>query len=81
MANPASAEAVKIEPPYAIYRDTGVVLTAQGKTKDIASQFVDFLASPEGAAIFKKGGWYIEGVGALFQRIEKRKKGTDTLTL
>lgn len=57
VANPTLADVVKIEPQYAIYRDTGVVLTTQGKTKDTARQFVDFLASPAGAKIFKKWGW------------------------
>lgn len=57
VSNPDLADVVKIEPEYAIYRDTGVVLTTQGKTKDAAQQFVDFLSSPEGAKIFRKWGW------------------------
>ena len=57
VANPTLADVVKIEPEYAIYRDTGAVLTTQGKTKDAARQFLDFLSSPEGAKIFKKWGW------------------------
>ena len=57
VSNPSLADVVKIEPEYAIYRDTGVVLTTQGKTKDTARQFVDFLSSPEGAKIFRKWGW------------------------
>jgi accessory colonization factor AcfC len=47
VSNPSLADVVKIEPEYAIYRDTGVVLTTQGKTKDTARRFVDFLSSPE----------------------------------
>lgn len=57
VANPDLAEVVKIERDYAIYRDTNVVLTTQGKTKPAAQRFVDFLASPEGARIFRKWGW------------------------
>ncbi|OYW38202.1 MAG: ABC transporter substrate-binding protein [Hydrogenophilales bacterium 12-61-10] len=57
VANPTLADSVKIEPEYAIYRDTGVVLTTQGKTKASAQQFIDFLASPAGARIFAKWGW------------------------
>ncbi|MEO5703156.1 MAG: extracellular solute-binding protein [Gammaproteobacteria bacterium] len=57
VSNPSLADVVKIEPEYAIYRDTGVVLTTQGKTKDAARQFVDFLSSPSGAKIFRKWGW------------------------
>lgn len=56
-AHPDLAEVVKIEPDYAIYRDSNVVLTSQGKTRPAARQFVDFLASPEGARIFRKWGW------------------------
>lgn len=57
VSNPTLADAVTIEPEYAVYRDTGVVLTTQGKTKDMAQQFIDFLSSPEGAEIFRKWGW------------------------
>lgn len=57
VSNPKSADVIKIEPEYAIYRDTGVVLTTQGKTKDTARQFIEFLSSPNGARIFKKWGW------------------------
>ncbi len=57
VANPKLAEVIKIEPEYAIYRDTGVVLTTQGKTKKTSQQFIDFLSSPEGAKIFRKWGW------------------------
>lgn len=57
VANPGLADVVKIEPEYAIYRDTGVVLTTRGKTQDAARRFVDFLSSPEGAKIFRKWGW------------------------
>ena len=57
VANPGLAEVVPVEPAYAVFRDTGVVLTTTGKTKPTAREFIDFLASPDGAAIFKKWGW------------------------
>lgn len=57
VANPSLAEVVDIEPEYAIYRDTAVVLTTRGATKDAARRFVDFLSSPDGAKIFRKWGW------------------------
>lgn len=57
ISNPSVADVVEIEPEYAIFRDTAVVLTTQGKTKDAAQQFVDFLSSPDGARIFRKWGW------------------------
>lgn len=57
ISNPGVADVVEIEPEYAIFRDTAVVLTTQGKTKDAAQQFVDFLFSPAGARIFRKWGW------------------------
>lgn len=56
-SNPSLADVVTIEPEYAIYRDTGVVLTTKGKSKDAAGRFVEFLSSSEGARIFKKWGW------------------------
>jgi accessory colonization factor AcfC len=46
-----------VEPSYAIFRDTGVALTKRGQTRPEAKQFVAFLTSAEGAAIFRKWGW------------------------
>lgn len=57
VSNPSLADVVNIEPEYAIYRDTGVVVTKQGKAGDAARRFAEFLAAPEGAAIFRKWGW------------------------
>lgn len=57
VSNPNLADIVKIEAEYAIYRDTAAVLTTQGKTKAYAQLFIDFIASPAGAKIFKKWGW------------------------
>lgn len=57
VSNPTLAQAVAIESDYAIYRDTGVAFTKQGSANPTAQQFVDFLQSAKGAAIFKKWGW------------------------
>lgn len=57
VSNPSLADLVAVEPDYAIYRDFGAVPTTQGKTGTAGRQFIDFLASPEGAAIFRKWGW------------------------
>ncbi len=57
VASPTLADVVDIAPEYAIYRDAGVVVTTQGKTKPAAQQFIEFLQGPEGARIFKKWGW------------------------
>lgn len=57
IANPDLADVVKVEPEYVIYRDTAVALTTQGREKDAARRFIDFLFSPDGARIFAKWGW------------------------
>lgn len=57
VANPSLAEVVPIEPEYAIYRDSGVAITHRGASKDASKQFVDYLKSEQGAAIFAKWGW------------------------
>jgi accessory colonization factor AcfC len=48
---------VPIEPRYAIYRDAGVAITRRGASEPASKQFVDFLKSKQGAAIFAKWGW------------------------
>lgn len=57
VANPTLADVVEIEPEYRIYRDVGVGSTRRGRSNPHARAFIDFLASPEGAAIFAKWGW------------------------
>lgn len=57
VSNPALASVVDIEEPYRIYRDAGAVVTKQGKSNPQAQAFVDYLASADGKAIFKKWGW------------------------
>ncbi len=56
-ANPTLADAITVEEPFRIYRDTGVGLTMRGSGNPDARAFKDFLASPEGARIFAKWGW------------------------
>ena len=57
VANPTLAEAVPVAEKWRIYRDAGVALTSKGSTRSIARDFVAFLGSPDGAAIFRKWGW------------------------
>ncbi|WP_332308723.1 substrate-binding domain-containing protein [Ralstonia sp. A12] len=57
VANSSLADLVPIEPKYAIYRDAGVAVTKRGAEKPDAQQFVDFLRSKAGAAIFAHWGW------------------------
>ena len=57
VANPTLADIVEVEPEFRIYRDTGILLTNAGKAKPGAKAFAQYLASPQGAAIFVKWGW------------------------
>lgn len=57
VANPTLADLVQIEPEYRVYRDSGVALTRRGAVKRHAREFVQFLESPKGAAIFARWGW------------------------
>jgi accessory colonization factor AcfC len=58
--DPGLAEIVPIEPELRIYRDAGIALTRRGKDKASARDFITFLVSPAGAAIFQKRGWIIQ---------------------
>ena len=58
--DPGLAEIVAIEPELRIYRDAGIALTRRGEGKVTASEFVKFLASPAGAAIFEQRGWIVQ---------------------
>lgn len=57
VANPELAQVVKMDEPFRIYRDAGVVLTTRGKDKPQARAFVEFLQSAAGQKIFAKWGW------------------------
>lgn len=57
VANPELAEVVKMDEPFRIYRDAGVVLTRKGGTTPLAKEFTEFLLSPAGSKIFAKWGW------------------------
>lgn len=56
-ADPASADLVRIEPQYAIYRPCDIALTKRSTNKALGKAFSDFLRSPAGRAIFVKWGW------------------------
>jgi accessory colonization factor AcfC len=58
--DPGLAEIIAIEPELRIYRDAGIALTRRGQGNATASEFVKFLASPAGAAIFQKRGWIVQ---------------------
>jgi accessory colonization factor AcfC len=60
VANKDLADVVPIKEEYQVYRDAGIALTQQGKTKAAARQFVEFVQSSEGAKIFAKWGWMAE---------------------
>lgn len=62
VANPTLADVVPIETEYAIYRDTGIVMTEKGADNAASREFIAFLKSPDGAAIFQRWGW-ITGSG------------------
>jgi accessory colonization factor AcfC len=57
VANPQLADLVPVNKDYVVYRSSGGALTKQGAQRSIAREFVQFLQSPEGAAIFAKWGW------------------------
>jgi len=57
--DPGLAEIIEIDPELRIYRDAGIALTRRGQAKPAADEFVKFLASPAGAAIFHKRGWIV----------------------
>jgi accessory colonization factor AcfC len=57
--DPALAEIIPIDPELRIYRDAGIALTRRGQAKPAANEFMKFLASPAGAAIFQKRGWIV----------------------
>lgn len=57
VANPKLADAVTVRKEYAVYRSSGVALTKKGLERPAAREFVAFLRSKEGAAIFRRWGW------------------------
>ncbi len=57
IANPDLADLVPMSKKYVRYRDCGIALTKQGKDKELAKKFYDFVQSEEGARIFAKWGW------------------------
>ena len=65
VANPELAQVVKMDEPFRIYRDAGVVLTRKGKTELQAAAFVEFLKSAAGQKIFAKWGWDARPVAAV----------------
>jgi len=52
---------VAVEEPCRIYRDTGIAPITRGKQLPASQQFIAFLQSPQGAAIFQRWGWMTNG--------------------
>jgi accessory colonization factor AcfC len=59
VANPTLADQVPVSKRYVVYRDSGIALTRTGADRATAREFVEFLRSKEGAAIFKRSGWVV----------------------
>ncbi|EIJ34494.1 substrate-binding domain-containing protein [Thiothrix nivea] len=55
--NPEIADAVAVEPELTIWRATGVALTDRGEKLPAASEFVAYVKSAQGEAVFKQHGW------------------------
>ena len=66
------AKIVEVSDAYRIHRNCSVALTARGKAKPAAARFIEFLASPRGAAVFEScTGW-------LFRRTNRRSQSAGT---
>lgn len=57
VANLKIADLVALAEPWRVYRDAGVALTAKGRVREPARDFVAFLQSAAGARIFARWGW------------------------
>ena len=57
VSNPSLAEIVPVDEAHQIYRDCGIGLTTQGRSRSEAREFIRFLQSPEATRIFQKWGW------------------------
>jgi accessory colonization factor AcfC len=56
-ANPELADAIPTEPELTVYRSCGAALTTRTSQPVLAAEFLAFLGSAEGRAIFAKWGW------------------------
>jgi accessory colonization factor AcfC len=57
IANPDIADQVPVEPELTIWRSTDIALTQSGQKLPVAAEFVEFMRSAEGEAVFKRWGW------------------------
>ena len=60
VANPDFAEFIPVKEKYTIYRDCGIALTTNSKTKRDAVDFFNFLKSEKVKPVFRKWGWMTE---------------------
>jgi accessory colonization factor AcfC len=56
-ADSRHSDLIPVSEDYVIYRQCSIALTQHGKDRPLAAQFVEFLKSPEAAAIFAEWGW------------------------
>jgi accessory colonization factor AcfC len=57
VSNPSLAEIVPVDEAHQIYRDCGIGLTTQGRSRPEAREFIRFLQSQKGTQIFQRWGW------------------------
>lgn len=55
--DPAAADLVPTEPQHTIYRPCSIAITRRTQARALAQEFIAFLRSAEGQAIFVKWGW------------------------
>jgi accessory colonization factor AcfC len=56
-ASPELADAIPTEPRFTVYRSCGAAVTTRAADPKLAADFLAFLESDEGRAIFAKWGW------------------------
>lgn len=66
------AELVPLSEDYVIYRQCSIALTRRGSDKPVARQFVKYLTSPAGAAIFASWGWITSPVDPMALKVKER---------
>jgi intracellular sulfur oxidation DsrE/DsrF family protein len=56
-ADSRHSDLIPVSEDYVIYRQCSIALTQRGKDNPWAAKFVEFLKSPEAAAVFAEWGW------------------------
>lgn len=55
--NPDIADLVAVEPELTIWRSTDIALTNKGEKQPAANEFIAYIKSAKGEAVFKQHGW------------------------